>query len=87
MSKFPPDDRAALLKLLYCLGFIEKLKTGRKRHPIKLVHPLRKPSKTNCSDQPPFIIIPYKVNENQIRYVLKEVKCWGFSEKDMEKAL
>lgn len=70
------NNRKKLIRYLYGLGFVEKRRVGRKRHPNKLFHPTLLPNKKICPDQPPFIIIPYKVDVNQIQYILKELDCW-----------
>ena len=76
MKKFPPKTRSDFIKYLKNLGFIEKQRIGRKRHPNKLYHPTSIPNKNKYPNQPPFIIIPGAVSENQIKYLLKELECW-----------
>ena len=88
MMKFPPKRKSQLIKLLWNLGFVEVRRIGRKTHPYKFKHMTRLPNnkKAGCTRQPPFIIIPHRVDKNQIDYVLKEIGCWGFSQEEIEKA-
>lgn len=83
MKGFPTKYKD-LIRLLLILGFTENVASGRGGH-FKYTHPTRQPLVTN---QRPFIMVPRHNFEhgNFHRIIKRELKAFGFSEKEIKEA-
>ncbi|MBU1323498.1 type II toxin-antitoxin system HicA family toxin [Patescibacteria group bacterium] len=77
-SSYPPTKPKEIAKLLLKLGFLQKRRVGKGKHP-KYYHP----TKRTQSGQRPFITIPSKIHKDLALDMMGQIKKFGFSEQQI----
>jgi len=84
MAHFPPANAKEWCKVLEKLGFVPAERVGKGTHAYKYVHPERTTS--DYKVQPDFLIVQHNMYKLASQRLIRELKFFGFSRKEVEKA-